>query len=97
MLFVLLGIKEGDLAVLLMSGMGSGCGDGGGLLTVDGSCNLDKRLSLLASVGLIVRAPRPLIRPDCRLLALDEGVVSRWRCDLLLGVRRGLLAGVCSV
>lgn len=38
---------------------------------------MDKRFSLRASVGLIVRAPRPLIcacAVDCLLLAEEEGV-----------------------
>jgi hypothetical protein len=62
-------------------------GIGGGLIA-------ESRLSRRASVGLIVLAPNPLIRPeatDWRLLLTDEfGVVAR--CTVIFAGDRGVLA-----
>ena len=44
---------------------------------------MDSRLSRRASVGLMVRAPRPEMcaAVDCRLLLLELGVCVRWAGD----------------
>ena len=77
------GISDGDLAVLRISGMGSGCGEGGGRATGAVFVGImDMRLSRRASVGLVVRAPRPLILPDWRLLPDEVGVVARCKWAL---------------
>ena len=59
----------------------SSCGDGvcalGMFVGMGGACIMLILFSLLASVGLMVRAPRPEARPDamdCRLLPDEDGV-----------------------
>jgi hypothetical protein len=44
---------------------------------------MDRRLSRRASVGLMVRAPRPEMcaAVDCRLLLVELGVCVRWAGD----------------
>lgn len=76
-----LGIMEGDRAVLLKSGIGSSIGMAGKAITggVSGGAR-DMRLRRLASVGLMVLAPSPLILPDWRLLPPDAGVVALRCC-----------------
>lgn len=72
---ILRGIIEGDFAVLLRVrsgivvivgiGIGSGCCVvGEDLLGGIGGCIMDILFNRLASVGLIVLAPRPLALPD---------------------------------
>ena len=79
-LLALRGIMDGDRAAILMSGIGSGCGLRIGRAVGRGGCIIDKRLRRLASVGLTVRAPSPLILPDRLLLPDDVGVVLACKC-----------------
>lgn len=88
MLLVLLGIKLGLGCARrgissFIGGISSCCGP---VLALDmlpgrgGACIMDILLRRRASVGLIVRAPRPDARPetvDCRLLPDEDGVVAR--------------------
>lgn len=79
-----LGIKDGECAADRVPGRASGKGVAGvdGVLGIGGgsrSCIMDILFILLVSVGLMVRAPKPLtcdcgIR-DKRLLDVDEGLV----------------------
>ena len=68
---------------------------------IGGALAMDMRLIRRASVGEIVRAPSPLVRPDtvdCRLLAElpEEGVRARSRlpCDLAPRPARSARSGV---
>jgi len=77
----ILGIRDGDCEVCgLVSLAASLTGDGAG------GCFVERRLSLAVSVGLIVRAPKPLIRPETRL-SVDGGVSD----PMLLGFTTVLL------
>lgn len=88
MLLVLLGIKLGLGCARrgissFIGGISSCCGAVFALdmlLGRGGACIMDILLRRRASVGLIVRAPRPDARPetvDCRLLPDEDGVVAR--------------------
>lgn len=64
----ILGISEGEREVLRPASLDvSFAGDGGG------GAFMDIRLNLAVSVGLMVRAPSPLILPDF-LLSVEVGV-----------------------
>lgn len=67
---------------------------------IGGACIMDNRFKRRVSVGLMVRAPRPDIRPDamdCRLLPEEEGVCARRLLPFDIGRELGVLtSGSCS-
>ena len=91
---LLLYMTAGDWLKARSSKDWSPCGVGGPFGPLGGLGFIDNRLSLRASVGLIVLAPRPEIcgAVDCRLLDEEEGVCVRWAGDLP-GERKGMEAG----